>query len=114
MKSPSSWNRRSSAVTPNGYFTVLKSTGWFPTFRLPDGYRYLTGKSVTDPSHRIGVVARLNLSNPAANAQAIAESTLAFSQIDSGRVSLRGVLRIAAMALPAMAVTLAALWWMMH
>ena len=35
------WNRREFDVTPNGYFTVLKSSGWFSATRLPDGFRYL-------------------------------------------------------------------------
>jgi hypothetical protein len=35
------WNRREFDVTQNGYFTVLKSSGWFSATRLPDGFRYL-------------------------------------------------------------------------
>jgi len=35
-----SWNRREFSVTPNGYFTVLRPTGWFSSVRLPGGYRY--------------------------------------------------------------------------
>jgi len=35
------WNRREFDVTPNGYFTVLKSSGWFSAARLPAGFRYL-------------------------------------------------------------------------
>ena len=27
MKDPRTWNRRDSAVTPNGFFTILKTTG---------------------------------------------------------------------------------------
>ncbi len=114
MKSPTSWNRRGSAVTANGFFTVLRSTGWFPTFRLPDGYRYATGKSATDPLHPVDVVARLAVANPAANASVLPESTIAFRQIDSGRVSLRGVLWIAVLTIAAMALTFAALLWIMN
>lgn len=114
MKTSSSWNRRRSEVAPNGYFTVLKSGGWFPTFRLPEGFRYLTGKSVINPSHPVGVVARVIFSDPSANAPAPTETTIALQQIESGRVGLRGVLRIAAMALIAMALTFAALLWIMH
>ncbi len=114
MKASSSWNRRGSAVTANGYFTVLRSTGWFPTFRLPDGYRYATGKSVTNPLHPVDVVARLAVSNPAAVAPVLPDLTIALRQIDSGRVSLRGMLRIAVLALAAMALTCAALSWMMN
>lgn len=35
-----SWNRREFSVTPNGYFTVLRPTGWFSSVRLPGGFRY--------------------------------------------------------------------------
>ncbi len=45
MKDPRTWNRRDFAVTSNGYFTVLKPTGWFSTLRLPGGSRYLAGPS---------------------------------------------------------------------
>ncbi len=113
MKS-SSWNRRGSAVTSNGYFTVLKSTGWFPTFRLPDGFRYATGKSVTDPLHPVDIVGRYAVSNPAAKASVLPESTIAFRQIDSGRVSLRGVLWVAGLTMAAMALTYLALLWIMN
>jgi len=114
MKTSGSRNRRGSAVTANGYFTVLKSTGWFPTFRLPDGFRYATGKSITNPLHPVDVVVRLGVSNPAANSPTPPDSTIALRQVDSGRVSLRGVLRVALLALTAMALTYAALLWMMN
>ena len=41
MRSPQSWNRREFDVTQNGYFTVLKSSGWFSATSLPAGFRYL-------------------------------------------------------------------------
>jgi hypothetical protein len=44
MKSHS-WNRREFSVTPNGYFTVLRSTGWFSTVRLPGVFQYRIGLS---------------------------------------------------------------------
>jgi hypothetical protein len=41
-----SWNRREFNVTPAGFFTVLKPTGWFSaTSRLSAGFRYLIGPS---------------------------------------------------------------------
>jgi hypothetical protein len=110
----SSWNRRGSAVTANGYFTVLRSTEWFPTFRLPDGFRYATGKSVANPLHPVDVVARLAVTNPAAVSAVLPEPTIALRQIDSGRVSLRGLLRVAALSFAAMALTYLALMWMMN
>ena len=114
MKTSTSWNRRGSAVTANGYFTVLRSTGWFPTFRPPDGFRYLTGKSVTNLAHSVDVVARLTVSNPAANASVPTDPTIALRQIDTGQVGLRALLHTAALALPAAALTFALLWWLMH
>jgi len=114
MKTSGSWNRRGSAVTANGFFTVLRSTGWFPTFRLPDGYRYATGKSVTDPLHPVDVVARLAVSNPAANAPAPGQTTIALQQIDSGQVDLRALLHTVLLALAAAALTFGLLWWIMH
>ena len=114
MKSSSSWNRRGSAVTSNGYFTVLKSSGWFPTFRPPDGFRYATGKSVTDSLRPVDVVARLAVANPAAKVPALPDPTIALRQIDTGQVGLRALLHTAALALPAAALTFALLWWLMH
>jgi hypothetical protein len=40
-----SWNRREFSVTPNGYFTILRPTGWFSAVRLPGGFRYQVGLS---------------------------------------------------------------------
>jgi len=37
------WNRREFNVAPNGYFTVLRPSGWFSASRLPDGFRYSLG-----------------------------------------------------------------------
>jgi hypothetical protein len=39
------WNRREFSVTPNGYFTVLRPSGWFSAVRLPGGFRYQVGLS---------------------------------------------------------------------
>jgi hypothetical protein len=45
MRSPHTWNRREFDITQNGYFTILKSAGWFSAVPLPGGFRYLAGKS---------------------------------------------------------------------
>ncbi len=48
MPGSHSWNRRETNVTQGGFFTVLRSTGWFPALsRLPGGYRYLVKGPVT-------------------------------------------------------------------
>jgi hypothetical protein len=113
MSKPPSWNRRGSAVTPNGFFTVLKSTGWFPTFRLPNDFRYVTGKSAINPAFPANVVGRFTV--PRAGTESVPrETTIALRQIDSDRIGLNSVLRIAAMALIAMAITFAGLLWIMH
>ena len=106
MKSPSSWNRRGSAVTTNGYFTVLRSTGWFPTFRRPNEFRYLSGQAAAHPADLAG---KQTAANPPPT-----QSLLALRQIDTGQVSLRTVSRIVALALAALAITFIALWWIMH
>jgi hypothetical protein len=45
MPSPRTWNRREFNITQNGYFTILKSSGWFSAVPLPGGFRYLGSKS---------------------------------------------------------------------
>jgi hypothetical protein len=45
MPSPHTWNRREFNITQNGYFTILKSAGWFSAVPLPGGFRYLVRKS---------------------------------------------------------------------
>ncbi len=38
----SRWNRRETNVAQAGFFTVLRSSGWFSALsRLPGGYRYV-------------------------------------------------------------------------
>jgi hypothetical protein len=42
MPGSRSWNRRETNVAQAGFFTVLRSTGWFSAVsRLPGGYRYV-------------------------------------------------------------------------
>jgi len=42
MSGSRSWNRRETNVAQAGYFTVLRSTGWFSALsHLPGGYRYV-------------------------------------------------------------------------
>lgn len=47
MKGSRTWNRRDFSVTADGYFTVLTPAGWFPTVRLPGGFRYRFGNHKT-------------------------------------------------------------------
>ena len=45
MNHPRSWNRREFRVAANGFFTVLRPTGWFSAVPLPGGFRYLVNLS---------------------------------------------------------------------
>ena len=120
MKTSSSWNRRGSAVTSNGFFTVLRiqadgsrpSSRCFQTF----AFDYLTGKSVTNRSHSADVVRKgLPSPIPAANAPNPAHSTIRpLHQIDTGQRDLHTLLRTGALALAAAALTFALLMWIMH
>jgi hypothetical protein len=64
--------------------------------------------------HPVDKVARYAVDNPTAKAPAPSESTIAFRQIDSGRVSLRGALSIAVLTIAAMVLTYLALLWIMN
>ena len=48
MPGSRSWNRRETNVAQAGYFTVLRSAGWFSsTLHLPGGYRYVVKGAAT-------------------------------------------------------------------
>jgi hypothetical protein len=100
MKDPRTWNRRDFAVTANGFFTVLRPTGWFSTLRLPGGFRYLTGQSkgTTSPLPPY----------PTDN-----HPTALPLQFVSLGVQDRRVMRPALIVLAAGAITLFMLWWIM-
>ncbi len=109
MRGPSSWNRRVSAVTANGYFTVLKSTGWFPTFRLPDGFRYLIRDNGVDRTPPVGAPIPPPESRPTN-----IEAGVRLRQIDEDSRGPRVWLRWALLALAACGFTFAMLRWMIN
>ncbi len=105
MRGTGAWNRRGSEVTPNGFFTVLKSTGWFPTFRLPGGFRYLTRESGVLRSPFDGVAGKQADSQPTD-----AEIEIRLRQIDEGSPGVRGLIRVVWLALAGAALTFMLLW----
>jgi len=126
MNNPRLWNRRDFAVTPNGYFTVLKLTRWFSAVPLPGGFRYLIGPSKRTASRQIlknstdNPLAALQLDQASVPAQksldqAESQETAILSQsIIPGaldhrlmRVLIRGALIVSA----AVAITFALLWF---
>jgi hypothetical protein len=125
MTSPRSWNRREFAVTQNGYFTILKSTGWFSAAPLPGGFRYLTGKpkgaasprmpentaekpaATSDPGS-IGV----SKQKPPGHAGG-RQATIQLQTIDS-RTPGRHLMRLALIVIAATALTWIGLWCTAH
>jgi hypothetical protein len=120
MKDPRYWNRRDFAVTPNGYFTILKPTGWFSAVRLPGGYRYQVGLSERTEFP-------LAHENPAAASPS--ESTSVQDQMALGHAASldtatpwqfmkpctddHRLVRLALIVLAASAITLMMLWWLL-
>ena len=109
MKGPSSWNRRGSAVTANGYFTVLKSTGWFPTFRLPDGFRYLIRDNGVDRTPPVGAPVPPQVDQPTN-----VEAEVQLRQIDDDQRGPGVWVRWAVLGVVACAGTLMMLRWLIN
>ena len=100
--SGSRWNRRETNVAQAGYFTVLRSTGFFSALsRLPGGYRYvLKGPATPDVLVKPeGAGAAVPESHNAGQDSAPAFETLA------PQASGLGVLRLALIALLAAGIT---------
>lgn len=95
MSEGKQWNRRSFDVTPNGYFTVLKPSGWFPTVRLPGGFRYLIGENGKPKP-------LLHTDNP--KSVATADATVCFQMVGSTD-GKRNLLRFGLIVLAAIALT---------
>lgn len=103
VKSPRTWNRRGFTVAPNGYFTVLKPSGWFAASRLPGGFRYLGGESRGPAS--ASVQKRM-----AQDHVGIRESTLRLQTLEASAQDHR-LMRPALVVLGAAAITSLLLWW---
>ncbi len=93
------WNRRETNVAQAGYFTVLRSTGWFSALsRLPGGYRYLV-KGPATPDVLV------KPEGAAAEKSTGAETAAPSFETVTPRVSGRGLLRLALIALVAIGIT---------
>jgi len=126
MNNPRSWNRREFTVAANGYFTVLRSTGWFSAVPLPGGFRYLVGQTKRTA---IRQTLESTTQNPTAAVQF--ESTYGPEQNAPGRADsqetailsqsiipgtfdhrlMRTLMRAALIILAATAITFALLWF---
>lgn len=109
MNGSGSWNRRGFEVTPNGFFTVLRSSGWFPAFRLPGGFRYLLGESGANRSRYVVAPAQQPTSLPGS-----IQPEIVLRQIGAEPLGVRVVLRGVLLAFGATALTFALLMWIMH
>ena len=96
------WNRRETSVAQAGYFSILRSTGWFSALsRLPGGYRYVVkGPATPDFLVRpegLGVAATERRGAMAATAPAF--------QAVAPRASGRAAIRFALIAFVAAGIT---------
>jgi len=96
------WNRREANVAQAGYFTVLRSTGWFSALsRLPGGYRYV----VKGPAKPDVLVKPAGATAEAPEKRADGQGTAPIFQMVTPRASGRGLLRLAFIALAAAGLT---------
>ena len=96
------WNRRETNVAQAGYFTVLKSTGFFSTLsRLPGGYRYV----VKGPATPDVLVKPEGAGSAAPQKGDETAKTTPTLQVLTSRTSGLGILRLALIALVATGLT---------
>jgi hypothetical protein len=109
MPSSRSWNRREFSITQNGYFTILKSNGWFSAVPLPGGFRYQVNKSKAD-THPIAPTFAPQLNSEGAASQ---QATIQLQTIDSN-TPRQALMRPALIVLAATALTWIGLWCTSH
>ena len=98
MPGSRSWNRRETNVTQAGYFTVLRSTGWFSALsRLPGGYRYV----VKGPATPDLLVKPEGVGTAAPENDDAAQETAAALQMLTPKTGGLGLLQLAVAALVA-------------
>lgn len=118
MSNPRTWNRREFSVTPNGYFTVLRPTGWFSSVRLPGGFRYQIGLSeetefplaqedatATSPSESTSMPEQKALDHADSQQTAILSQSMIPSTQD------HRLMRTALIILAAIVISYLILWW---
>ena len=88
---------------------MLRSSGWFPTFRLPGGFRYLIGESGVNRPRSAGAAEQQTADQPADT-----QTEIVLRQIDVEPRGARAVLRGVLLALASTALTFALLLWIMH
>ena len=105
-KGPRPWNRRDFNVATNGYFTILKPSGWFSAARLPGGFRYLNGQP------------KVNASNSEPRQKPLdhtyGQGVLTSCAITRLSEYHPGLIRSALIAFAAATLTSILLWWIMH
>jgi len=102
MPGSRSWNRRETNVAQAGFFTVLRSTGFFSTLsRLPGGYRYV----VKGPATPDVLVKPEGAEAAALEKGDLAQETAPSFQLVAPRASGRGLLRLAIIAVVAAGLT---------
>jgi hypothetical protein len=109
MKGSRSWNRREFDVTANGYFTILKPSGWFPTVRLPGGFRYRFGQPKGPAAPLVGSP---SMPRPLALDPATSRQVLSQLQILPPDTGDRSIMRPVLIALAATLATLLVLFWL--
>ena len=110
-KSPHTWNRRDFDVAPNGFYTILKSSGWFAAWRLPAGFRYFAAQPKKTAAPRAqNVPAAALQQKPLDHADSQETAILSQSMIPSTRD--RRPLRLAFIVLASTAITAILLWWL--
>jgi len=109
MPGSRSWNRRETDVAQAGYFTVLRSSGWFSALsRLPGGYRYVVkGPATPDllvkpEGAKAGSEERNGAGGPGA-----------WASLQFGMAKARDfyLARMVLIALAGLALTFGLLWW---
>jgi len=96
------WNRRETNIAQAGYFTILRSSGWFSALsRLPGGYRYVI-KGAATPDVLLAKPAGAGAATE--KRDGAVEAALRLQMLTPGAKGL-GLLRRALIALVAAALT---------
>ena len=111
MPGSRTWNRRETNVAQAGFFTVLRSTGWFSsTLHLPGGYRYVTkGPATPDCLQKPEGVPSSEGRNGSNAQDQQASVQLAMPWAHEHRL-----VRMALVAIAGVTITLGLIWWLWH